>query len=100
MEFDARGEVLYAGHLQMPFVALYVNLDLNNKCGRISTNIPWMGPFLLPGIFQNILESVKKLRGSICRLSSESSMTCFEDQKFWNDLDPTKKAFVLSLISF
>ena len=54
VEFDATGGVLYAGHLRMPFVALYVNLN-----GRISTNIPWRGPFLLPGIFQNILESVK-----------------------------------------
>ena len=59
VEFDATGGVLYAGHLRMPFVALYVNLNLNKEHGRIFTNIPWMGPLLLPEIFQNILESVK-----------------------------------------
>ena len=59
VEFDATGGVLYAGHLRMPFVALYVNLNLNKEHGRISTNIPWRGPFLRPAIFQNILESVK-----------------------------------------
>ena len=59
VEFDATGGVLYARHLRMPFVALYVNINLNKKRGRISTNIPWRAPFLLPGICQNILESVK-----------------------------------------
>ena len=41
----------------------------------------------------------KKMRGSICRLSTESSMTCFEDQILeWSGSH--QKAFILSLISF
>ena len=53
VEFDATGGVLYAGHLRMPFVALYVNLNLNNKRGRIS--------FALKTKFWNDLDPTKNL---------------------------------------
>ena len=89
VEFDATGGVLYARHLRMPFVALYVNLNLNKKRGRISTNIPRRGPFLLPGIFQNILESVKNCVAAYV-VCLQSLLWLALKTKFWNDLNPTK----------